>query len=60
MTNADRIRALSDEGLAETLFLLISNWPCPPKKSFNEEFCGEEKLTCTECWLNWLKQEITE
>ena len=45
MTNADRIRALTDEELAERL---------------QEDYCPEGQETCAEnckiCWLRWLQQ----
>ena len=54
MTNADRIRAMSDEELAASCLL-----PCP----YIEDPYGECKFgwhtpeqTCAECILEWLKQ----
>ena len=45
-TNADRIRAMSDEELA----LLLSTLPrAYPKNGFDP--------TCKNCWLYWLRQE---
>ena len=45
-TNADRIRAMSDEELA----LLLSTLPrAYPKNGFDP--------TCKNCWLDWLRQE---
>ena len=46
MTNADRIRNMSDEALAETLNSVV----CPPLTR-----CNKEKQ-CVECWLDWLQQ----
>lgn len=51
-TNADRIRAMSDEEMAEFLFYAWNNasWcsskPCP------------EDQSCEPCWLDWLQQEV--
>ena len=46
ITNADRIRAMSDEELA----LLLSTLPrAYPKNGFDP--------TCKNCWLYWLRQE---
>ena len=48
MTNADRIRAMTDEELAETL----SSFRCPQKWCF-----PKDGKNCKSCWLDWLKQE---
>lgn len=53
-TNADRIRAMSDEELAE----FIGNFPmetiCPNN-------CHEDpERDCAVCVLDWLKQEVTD
>lgn len=57
MTNADRIRAMTDEELAE--------WEC-------DRACGvcpiegcegrmeEGRKKCKQRWLDWLKQEVKE
>lgn len=53
ITNADRIRGMSDEELAE---FEIERMCCPPGKPG----CKENNLTCDnceQCWLDWLKQE---
>lgn len=55
MTNADRIRAMTDEELAKTLNVSI----CPP--GYNEIWaCEKEEELCHDCWLDWLKQESSE
>lgn len=53
LTNADRIRSMTDEELAEFLFHAWNNaaW-C------SEKDCPDEE-SCFPCWLNWLKQEAT-
>lgn len=51
ITNADRIRAMTDEELAEFMSQIPS---CPPPD--NRE-CPAE---CEDCWLEWLKQEVRE
>ena len=48
-TNADRIRAMTDEELAE--WLPFKMGAC----NMNEK-CGND-CTCDVCWLDWLKQE---
>lgn len=50
-TNADRIRAMSDEELAE-----LVNSPCPPTTPCVEDAYGEPN--CKNCWLEWLKEEV--
>ena len=47
MTNADRIRAMSDEELAE----FISACGCPDHSNYCE-------ASCTVCTLKWLKQPV--
>lgn len=48
-TNADKIRSMSDEELAEWKEALS----IPPGADCRD--CKFE--SCTECWLDWLKQE---
>ena len=44
VTNADRIRSMTDEELAETIMKQCAERACP--------------LTdCFKCWIDWLKQE---
>ena len=50
-TNADRIRAMSVEKMAE-----IMVHDCPPNYQHGD--CHE--LDCQQCWLDWLKQEVEE
>lgn len=54
MTNADRIRAMSDEELANSIYI-----PCP----YDDYGYGECKFgwhdreqTCEECKLEWLRE----
>ena len=53
-TNADRIRAMSDEELAEWR----SNGQCPSPPYHGDYDCMS--MSCTECWLGWLKIEVEE
>ena len=53
-TNADRIRAMSDEELAE--FLSDDERACPPKCNN----CRKHISECGGCWLEWLKQPAEE
>lgn len=56
ITNADRIRAMTDEELAE---LFAS--PCPnglePEDSCFYAISDGDDTVCKNCWLEWLKQE---
>ena len=52
MTNAERIRLMNDEELAE----LMTDEPCPPL--YREKRCPEER-NCLECWAEWLKMEVS-
>lgn len=56
MTNADRIRAMSDEELAETYA-----GGCPNGDRLK---CGKYYLhggrDCFRCWLDWLKSPVEE
>ena len=55
MTNADRIRAMTDEELSYYLDGLAGDG-CPPQMS---PVCNKERYKCNvrKCWLDWLKQE---
>lgn len=53
MTNADRIRSMSDEELAEYMGDVQTWGGCPNHGARN---CTEN---CADCWLDWLKQEVT-
>ena len=46
-TNADRIRAMSDEELAK---ILGDKCICPPASEC-EKLCGD----CDVCWMEWLR-----
>lgn len=48
MTNADRIRAMSDEKLAEII-------ACP-KGLFDRMDCFDDNRDCKHCTLEWLQQ----
>lgn len=51
-SNADRIRAMSDEELVKVIYRV-----CP------SGFCtcwNLSAVNCEQCWLNWLKQEVRD
>lgn len=54
-TNADRIRTMTDEELAEFIATHIDCFNCPKPRNG----CSENDETCTAAWLDWLKQEVT-
>jgi len=54
-TNADRIRAMTDEELANILDGSI----CPP--GYNEiGACEADEQICKSCWLDWLREAADE
>jgi len=54
MTNGDRIRAMTDEELADE----FSYSGC--HKQSNPEICRKHTGECERCWLDWLKKEVSE
>ena len=50
VTNADRIRAMSDEELCFAIFNNVECGCCPAS-----EMCKEEKGACTDRIMKWLK-----
>ena len=58
VTNADKIRAMTDEELSK---LMGDNSVCPPDCTATEIYCDTQYgvLGCYYgCWQNWLKQEV--
>lgn len=59
-TNADRIRAMSDEELAEFL-PIVSNFLCRPTDECMNTICNRGECEKTkECALEWLKSPTTD
>ena len=56
MTNADKIRAMSDEELAEMFY---SGGLCSYIQANDEQFC-EDRGACDNCVLEWLQQPAVE
>lgn len=56
VTNADRIRAMSDEELAEWLAKITDCGECKVSTSR----CMVSEKSCACAWLDWLKQEVSE
>ena len=60
-TNADRIRAMTDEELAELIGDTIDCGSC--KDMANHDVCpvsADNERNCHKYWLDWLKQKATE
>ena len=55
MTNADRIRAMTDEELAEFLMKLMGHTQCFAEGMFPYHPCPQNHV-CKECGIDWLKQ----
>ena len=56
MTNADKIRAMTDKEMADTIYA------CPPDyaKLSEDEICIKFNDECKACWLDWLQKEADE
>ena len=54
-TNADRIRGMSDEELAEWMAINTDCFFCKVK---NKNICSLDEGTCTEEWKFWLKSPV--
>lgn len=54
ITNADRIRAMTDEELAE----FHGEYSCPPNYNWSGGCERNRDEYCEKCWLDWLKQEV--
>lgn len=52
-TNADRIRSMTDEELAELFWIRADCKLCPNK----ETHCSDD---CRKHWLDWLRQEVSD
>ena len=55
ITNADKIRKLSDEELAN----FIEDAVCPPELIWKPPYECEKDM-CPKCWLAWLQAEVEE
>lgn len=57
MTNADKIRNMTDERLLRFLVLEIKDH-CPPGTLWCDGLIKQR--SCRECWENWLKKEVQD
>lgn len=58
-TNADRIRAMSDEEIAKIFTSAVADG-CPPKIDWD---CAKDEYgwdACDACWCKWLQQPAEE
>lgn len=55
MTNADKIRNMSDEELAYTIMCPYENLSgeCSPE-------CEDSRKNCIKCCLEWLQKEVSD
>jgi hypothetical protein len=66
MTNADRIRAMTDEELAQLMYSFEDlNMPdyCQRKKECDEMLDNDiiiPEENCKKCLVHWLKQEVSD
>lgn len=56
-TNADRIRAMTDEELA---YMLVDIGECDRRCPAKTDTCIFSDSTCRMAWLDWLKQEVDD
>lgn len=54
MTNADKIRSMADEELAQ--FIVNVYLSCPD----GEYDCSRPWFHCVDCWKEWLVKEVDE
>ena len=54
-TNADRIRAMSDEELAE---FMSKSSGCGPE--WDKEYCNSKQRCGENCWLDWMREEVDD
>ena len=59
-TNADRIRAMSDEELAEFIPVMFDCCCNPTEECMREQTNRGECLKTKDCVLRWLKSEVKE
>lgn len=58
MTNGEKIRQMSDEELANTLFFKERMGHFCNKALCEKHGAGVRDTCCEECLLDWLKQEV--
>lgn len=58
MTNADKIRAMTDEELAG--FINDAEYGFLDRPAMCDVCTAHRMNNCLKCWLDWLKQEVEE
>ena len=58
ITNGDKIRAMTDEELADLFVTWV--WDCDCNDVPCREYCLPNRYDCVKNWLDWLKQEARE
>lgn len=58
ITNADRIRSMTDEELSESFADYVSCYDCPIP--YCKVRFTMERLGCQANWLDWLKQKVED
>ena len=54
--NADKLRSMSDEELANTLPWVVQDEICKPECDADQW----EPESCCKCWLDWLRREVND
>lgn len=57
-TNGDRIRAMTDD--MQLAIFFASVFGCPYDREIALDKCESWSNACVSCWLDWLKQEVTD
>lgn len=57
MTNAEKIRSMSDEELAEFLDIVEEDGISSQCTNLSCDCCCE-KTECSKCWKEWLQSEV--
>lgn len=55
ITNAERVRSMSDEELAEMMWDMVDCVYCRARIDEEDEFCAESIENCKAAWLRWLR-----
>ena len=60
MTNADRIRQMSDEELSDFAAERSTAPSCAGQCHKDYEIYGKLQTFCSDCWLDWLRKEAND
>ena len=59
-TMADKIRAMTDEELAEYAYKDLGNYCCPPGREHATKTCNAMEGDCGYCWLEWIQSDAED